>query len=489
MAKPKKPKDSPPVYLRTLSRHYGINHKDIGKFILLTSHSKNLFNSVNYLLRQIFTALHKLKSKPSSSIQPETIRLLFTLNDFIEAYNIKHNKTYPLLSTEVRFLPKDIIQSFSSTLPQYQPLYSQTAQQVTHQVYRAWKGFFALHKAFKSGKISHLPRLPHYLKKKDFNIIFFSNQQIKREGKYFKLSCKDMTLKVKAISETVKEIRLIPTRLAFKVEYVYEKALTEKKSLNQNNMASLDMGVNNLIAFTTNTGCKPLIFSSEVGGLNQWYNKKKTFKQSNLKIDYNQHSSKSLLKMDEKRERIIENEFHLISKRLISYLIEENIGTLIIGKNKGWKQNVNMGKVNNQNFVQLPLARLIDILTYKAQAEGILVVEQEESYTSKASCLSADEIPVYDADNKETYTFSGKRVKGLYLDEKVKKTIHSDINGSYNIGRKFNPSYKLNWLKMDKKEFMWHGTPLRIPVKALSLGKSVNDFLREKKVARLTPNL
>jgi putative transposase len=120
-------------------------------------------------------------------------------------------------------------------------------------------------------------------------------------------------------------------------------------------------------------------------------------------------------------------------------LVQEGIGTLIVGKNLLWKQEVNMGRVNNQHFVQIPHARFIDLLTYKAKLAGIVVIVQEESYTSKASLLDWDDLPVYAPADQEKHVFSGKRVKrGLYQASNG-RTLHADVNGSYNTLRKALP--------------------------------------------------
>jgi putative transposase len=112
---------------------------------------------------------------------------------------------------------------------------------------------------------------------------------------------------------------------------------------------------------------------------------------------------------------------------------------LVVGKNPGWKQSSPLGQVTNQNFVQLPHARFLQMLTYKAQLAGIQVVVQEESYTSKASFLDGDLLPIYDPTQAQKPQFSGKRVqRGLYR-ASMGRRIHADVNGSYNIGRKAFP--------------------------------------------------
>ncbi|GCE23575.1 hypothetical protein KDK_73750 [Dictyobacter kobayashii] len=147
-------------------------------------------------------------------------------------------------------------------------------------------------------------------------------------------------------------------------------------------------------------------------------------------------TSRQLDRRTTKRNRRVEHYLHTASRRIIDLLVEESIGTLVIGKNPLWKQEVSMGKRNNQSFVQIPHARFIDQLTYKAKLVGIRVILAEESYTSKASFLDRDPIPTYRADQTNPAVFSGKRIARSWYRAKDGQVIHADVNGSYNILRK-----------------------------------------------------
>src|SRR2546423_1626109 len=131
---------------------------------------------------------------------------------------------------------------------------------------------------------------------------------------------------------------------------------------------------------------------------------------------------------------------HTASRRIIDHLVTEGIGAVVVGKNPFWKQEVEMGKKNNQEFVQIPHAKFIEMLTYKAKLVGIQVILQEESYTSKASFLDRDPLPTYAPGRKEKPQFRGKREKrGLYRASDGRR-IHADVNGSYNVLRKAFPN-------------------------------------------------
>jgi putative transposase len=149
-------------------------------------------------------------------------------------------------------------------------------------------------------------------------------------------------------------------------------------------------------------------------------------------------TSKRLERITTKRTRRIDHYLHTASQRIIDLLVTEGIGTLVIGKNPNWKQEANMGRRNNQNFVSVPHARFIEMLTYKAELVGIRVIVTEESYTSKASFLDADPLPIFDPE-QPTPAFSGRRVKrGLYRAADGRH-INADVNGAYNIIRKVAP--------------------------------------------------
>jgi putative transposase len=202
--------------------------------------------------------------------------------------------------------------------------------------------------------------------------------------------------------------------------------------------AAVDLGVDVLAALTSNQkGFVPrLVNGRPLKSTNQFYNKRWATLQAALGRE---GSTRRMERLTTRRNRRVQHYLHTASRYIIDVLLQEGIGTLIIGKNPLWKQEVNMGKVNNQKFVQIPHARFIDLLTYKAQLAGIAVIVQEESYTSKASFLDLDDLPIYDPTKEDKYLFSGKRVKrGLYQASDG-RTLHADVNGSYNTLRKAVP--------------------------------------------------
>ncbi|NER08677.1 MAG: IS200/IS605 family element transposase accessory protein TnpB, partial [Okeania sp. SIO3C4] len=242
-------------------------------------------------------------------------------------------------------------------------------------------------------------------------------------------------IKIPTSQTEIIEARIIPKSSCYIIEIAYEKSeeTTENKQV-----AGVDLGVNNLMAVTTNqTGIGPLLINGRpLKAINTFYNKKRSLIQSKLKTKNNQNSSNRLNALAHKRNCRVENYLHTASKRAIDWCEMHQIGTLIIGHNEKWKQSINLGKKNNQQFVNIPHYRLIEMLKYKAQLKGIKVIITEESYTSQSSSLELDELPTY---GEEKPIFKGKRiVRGLYKTGD-NKLLNADVNGALNIIRKVIP--------------------------------------------------
>ncbi len=236
----------------------------------------------------------------------------------------------------------------------------------------------------------------------------------------------------------VNQVRIVPRNGHYVVEVVYTQE-THQADVDATLVASLDLGINNLVALTSNkVGFTPrLVNGRPFKCVNQFYNKRKSELQA--AIDPDTRFTRRMERMTTKRTRRIDHYLHTASRRIIDLLVEQRIGTLIIGKNPLWKQEVTMGRRNNQTFVNIPHARFISMLTYKAELVGIQVIVGEESYTSKASFLDLDPISTYGKVKQEP-VFSGRRVKrGLYKSKSGKK-LNADVNGSYNILRKVAPN-------------------------------------------------
>ena len=326
----------------------------------------------------------------------------------------------------------------------YFNLLTTCSQQILRLFDNNIKSYFALLKKYKGDKksLNGCPQFPKYKDKiKGRNVLIFCGQnQIRFKDGYIyfpnKLNLKP--LKTRLISENkINEVRIIPKSSHYIIEIVYEKQ--EQIIELNNNKAAIDLGLNNLIALTTNISTNPLLINGKpLKSINQYYNKKKGQLQSELKKNHNKNTSKKIQKLTLKRDNKIKDYLHKTSRFVVDYLKENNITSLIVGYNKEWKQNINIGKVNNQNFVSIPYDRLLSMIEYKCGLEGFNYKEREESYTSK--CSSLDLEPV----NKQD-VYLGKRIKRGLFRTKEGLFINADVNGSLNIGRKeFGDSYLLD---------------------------------------------
>ncbi|GER86204.1 transposase [Dictyobacter vulcani] len=333
----------------------------------------------------------------------------------------------------------------------YRALPTKVPQQVLKLLDKNWTSFFAALRAYKDDPSRFLgrPKLPGYKDKQaGRNVLVYTIQALSQPAlRQGIIKPSQLGIEVRTRQRNVDQVRIVPTRSGcYVVEVVYTQ-VEEQKALDPSLVAAVDIGVNNLVALTSNKpGFVPrLVNGRSIKSVNQRYNKQAA--NMRRKMSHNHHTSQTLERVSAKRTRRIDHCMHTVSRCIIDVLVIEQIATLVIGKNPGWKQESTMSKKNNQHFVQLPHARFIDMLTYKATLVGIAVMVQEESYTSKASFLDLDTIPVYGKTGEEKPVFSGKRIaRGLYK-AKSGRAFNADVNGSYNILRKALPDAFSNGIK------------------------------------------
>ena len=318
----------------------------------------------------------------------------------------------------------------------YRELPSKVSNTVLKKLGNNISSFWSL---IKKSDYKQKVRLPKYLHKTDGRFIVEFNKQTfsnKRDDNNNLIICKSsLDLRIPTKVEKPQQVRIIPKVGCYVIEVVYE---VEENRLKQNQrVAAIDLGLNNLAAVVTNDGDNPILISGrKIKSINQYYNKMTSKKQALL--PYNVFTSKSLDRLWLKRNNKISYEIHKITKFLANYFDERDVSKVIIGNNSGWKNGINIGKRNNQNFVNIPYTKFINQLTYKCKSLGITVIVREESYTSKASFLDYDEIPNYKEGAK--HKFSGKRIKrGLY--RSTTRKINADVNGAYNTMVKEDSNY------------------------------------------------
>lgn len=358
--------------------------------------SKNLFNLANYHYRQHFFEHHQ---------------------------KLNFNQLYHLLSQS----------------PDYKALPTKVSKQIIRRLDSAWSSYFQAVKSWQKTPKKFLaqPKIPGYKHKtKGRNILPYSYESISKKALKTGICHLSMSeIKIPTSQNEIIEARIVPKSSCYVIEIVYEKAL---ETTPDQQIAGIDLGVNNLMAVTTNqTGVRPLLIKGRpLKAINTFYNKKRSYLQSHLKTKLNQTSSQKLKNLTHKRNCRVENYLHTASRRVIEWCTQHQIGILVIGHNATWKQSINLGKRNNQQFVNIPHYRLIEMLTYKAQLKGIQVIMTEESYTSVASAVDGDELPTY---GEEKPVFQGYRIaRGLYKTSRG-GLLNADVNGSLNIMRKVIP--------------------------------------------------
>ena len=403
------------MYLTVKQKVKHLN-KDEYKSIKKLSHiAKNLTNEAIYNCRQYY---------------------------FNEGLHLNYEKNYTLLKNS----------------DNYRLLNSNMAQQILKEVDGSFKSFFGLLKLAKKGKYNFKDiKMPNYLDKNGFTTLVIGFIRIKDDtllipySYLFASEHKRISIKIPTIlkNKKIKEIRIIPKLKAryFEIQYVYESKI-EKLNLNKKNALGIDLGINNLCTCVTNNGstCVTnngrsfIIDGRKLKSINQFYNKRNASLQA-LKDTKKKIKEKIKLlqaKIAMKRNNRVNDYLSKTARMIINYCIENDIGKIVIGYNVTFQRNSNMGKVNNQNFVNIPYGKLRDKLEYLCDMYGIEYILQEESYTSKASFFDRDDLPIYNADNPQEYIFSGKRVKrGLYITKKG-NLINADVNGALNILRKSN---------------------------------------------------
>ena len=331
--------------------------------------------------------------------------------------------------------------------PNYKTLNSNMAQQILKEVDGSFKSFFGLLKLAKKGKYSFRDcQLPYYLPKDGFTTLVIGfvrlngNKLILPYSNTFRKTHKPVEIKIPPIlaDKHIKEIRIIPKSKArfFEIQYTY-KAETIQRNLNKNNALALDLGVNNLVTAVTNQGRSFIIDGRKLKSVNQWFNKENARLQGikDRQGDKRRTTNRQKI-LSDKRNRQVNDYMSKTAKKIIDYCITHDIGTLVIGYNETFQQNVNMKKKDAQNFVNIPYGKLRSKLEYLCELNSIIFVEQEESYTSQASFRDRDVIPVYNADNPQSYIFSGTRIqRGLYRTADG-TLLNADVNGALNIMKK-----------------------------------------------------
>lgn len=422
----------------------------------------SLHNAALFRERQVLTMVNK----PVDKLTENELEVLHEIEKCLPLMNKKRSmpqKGSTLLDYE--FL--DSLMKITNNPDYYNKvLPRQSAQLMLKTVEEEMLSFYNSCAEYKAcpGKFTGKPNLPHYGKKGGCRTIKISNQDcviypVKDKPGYHELKLPKCKLRFNLgdlpIKGKLKETKIVPSHGVFVLSLTFEcneevAPISEKPR----RISILDLGVNNFAAMTNNIGAPCLLFKGgAIKSINQWYNKKmaKIMSEQTIGTTEKFKPTPESMKLGFDRANKISDFMHKVAKLIILWCLENKIDTLIVGENKGWKQNINLGDRNNQNFVSIPFSKFKFILKYLCEQNGIRYIAQEESYTSDASFLDNDYIPTYGVDDEKA-VFSGKRrptrYKGMYKKDgfrglyvsKDGTIINADLNGSANIGRKAIPT-------------------------------------------------
>lgn len=433
----------------------------------------NLYNAGLFRVRQNFTmhgkeVLHPLEQEVKQEIERT-----------VTGKNLGH----PRRSMSYLFLEKLMRVTWNPDF--FAGLPMQCAQNVLKQVCGDFKNWMTSCRQYKKDTSGYLgrPKMPHYKRKKSLSSFTFTNQDcyVLEQGNKNLLkfpAVRGHYLPIGPVSGRLKQVEVKPYYGEFLVICIFETD-EDCSSLPDGASCGIDLGIENIAALVSSNRHCVLYKGGALKSANQWYNKQMADCRSLAMKGHTADEAaklgllhtKKMQSLSRRRNQFFHDTMHKIASDIVHFCLASGITTIVIGKNKNWKQKSNIGHVNNQNFVQIPLETLRWMITYKAESAGLIVVEQEESYTSKASLVDGDEIPVYGKETKNLVAFSGRRIKrGLYRTGSG-QIINADLNGAGNILRKYIPdAFK------DRKDFVFLDQILvrnypclnkRIPVKGI----------------------
>ena len=444
-----------------------------------TTAAKCMYNAANFYIRNTMTGIRKSPEERTSH-ETEVLHYVFTGIQKANAHSYEvyckkqeeykkiggmagavamsklKYKVVPYPTRDEWFLSYTVLDAIFKYTdhPTYRRMNSQVNQNAIKKTVKSWKSYFQLRKDYiiHPEKYKARPRIPGYIKQPAMTAAY-TNQTakfIRKDGRAYLRFVNHKPPVLIGKESLYSGMTYVKTEV--KPQYGgYSILLTFKEDIIlpevpkfPKRILGIDIGVDNFCAVANNFGDTPfLIKGGAVKSMNQNFNKERARLLSEVtKGSDSTHSKKEtkrLHTLSRRRETHLRDFFYKTAWYLVRYAKRQQVEVIVAGHNEDQKQNICIGRQNNQNFVSIPFCRFLDILRYTAAKAGIPVVLREESYTSKASLLDLDAIPAYKKGDTINHTFSGKRVRrGLY------KTnsgffINADINGAGNILRKEYP--------------------------------------------------
>ena len=332
-------------------------------------------------------------------------------------------------SSEIRWEVKDTID--------YTSLPAKVCNNILQSQEKCWTSYFAVIKSYNKDKSSFTgkPKIPKYKNTKTGrNVVPYEKGALIELRKHIRLSGTDICIPYgkKVTRENIQSARIVVRHNFYIIEIMYEMPVPSLCE-GQGNIMGIDLGLNNLLSIGCSNGYKALVDGKSIKSINQFYNKQVSKIQNSLSV-CDLKSSKQKVNVTNKRNRRIEYLLHKATKTVIELCKAQNVTDIVLGYNEGWKQDINIGKKNNQQFVSIPFYKIKNQLIYKTAYAGIRLHIVEESYTSK--CSFVDNEPLA----KQTKYMGRRKHRGLFVSAN-NTAFNADINGAFNIIRKQFPSF------------------------------------------------
>lgn len=335
----------------------------------------------------------------------------------------------------------------------YRALPAKVSGQIQRKVYEMFKSFQALKELQENGEYDKPVKLPGYLNSVDGRFAIYYDKQalsLTKPG-FVKLSKTDIYIPTKVPKDQIRFVEITPKNDYFIITVGY-RVEVEKKEADYERVAFVDPGLNNLMTVTS-TEFEPIIYNGRpLKSINQYYNKQKALEVSRLETRHGQKTSHQTRTLDRKRKHKIKDYCHKVTTDLVNQLVSHGVQTLVFGHNTGQKQDINLGKRTNQNFVNIPFTLLIHMLEYKCRVNGIHFIVHEESHTSKCSFIDQESIEYHE-------DYLGRRIKRGLFESLLGKKYNSDVNGSLNIGRKYLTTINKYTIEIHNKLLSMMGNP------------------------------
>ncbi|MEA5502607.1 transposase [Halotia wernerae UHCC 0503] len=385
-----------------------------------------------------------------------------------------------------RYITKFELDSEMKSNRHFQTLYSQAAQQLCRSVYESFASFKQLNALYKRGELADKPSPPKY-RKNGFNLVSYPKQALKlKYGQiriplgsqvkaWFKLDSFSLPMPSNLRFEDIKELRILPRNRCFYAEFVY-KTSAVKSDVDKSNVLGIDHGLNNWLTCVSNVGTGFIVDGKHIKSLNRWYNKQVATIKENKPQGF---WSNKLAVITEKRNRQIRDAINKVARIVINHCLDNRIGRVVFGWGQGIKKEINLGKKRNQQFVQIPTARLKGRIEQLCQQYGIEFVETEEANTSAASFVDGDTLPKHGEKPFKGWKSSGRRVKRGLFRTAMNWYINADCNGAANIIRKVSTTLGLD-LSGVSRGVLTHPTRIYVWVTAK---KTRSDVVLTRRVA------